>query len=102
MHSTCVTFRCENIRLAHRPLTVAFFCLTSLQLGIVGDFFEEVVGVLLVVHVAADVLHAVADDEVVGMEQEIVGGNLIEHFLGEGYGGGFVFDEHVRTELLII
>ena len=70
--------------------------------GISGDFFEEVVGILLVVHAAADVLHAVADDEVVGMEQEIVGGNLVEHFLGEGYGGGFVFDEHVRTELLII
>lgn len=70
--------------------------------GISGDFFEEVVGILLVVHAAADVLHAVADDEVVGMEQEIVGGNLVEHFLGEGDCGRLILYEHLRMELFII
>ena len=44
------------------------FCIYALQFGIIGDFFEEMVGVLLVVHIATEVLHAVADDEIVGME----------------------------------
>lgn len=52
------------------------------------------VGLALVVHAATVVLQAVGDDEVVDMEQQVVGGNLGEHPLRQGNVGGLVLDDH--------
>ena len=44
-------------------------------------------------------LQAIAYHEEVYVEQEIVGGNLVENFLGQGDVGSLVFDNHSGAKL---
>ena len=57
---------------------------------------------MLIIHTAADVLHAVANNQVVYLQQEIVGRYLVERLLLKFYLGGLVFYDHLRLRHLII
>ena len=51
---------------------------------------------MLIIHLAAVALHAVADHEVVYMEQQVVCTGLLEHLLRERDVGCLVLYNHAR------
>ena len=57
---------------------------------------------MLIVHLATVVLYAVAHDEVIDMQQHVVGGDLVKHLLRESYCGGFVLDDYTGFRLKTI
>ena len=59
-----------------------------------GDVSQEGVRVVFVVHPAAVVLQAVANNEVIYVHKHVVGRYLVEHFLRERHRRSLVFDEH--------
>lgn len=65
---------------------------------IVWDTFKEVVSLVLIIHLTAVGVDAVAHDEVVDMEQQIIDRNLIENLLRDGHRWGFVFHDHAWLE----
>ena len=69
---------------------------------IVRDGFKKAIFLMLIIHTAADVLHAVANNQVVYLQQEIVGRYLVERLLLKFYLGGLVFNYHLRLRHLII
>ena len=73
-----------------------------LQLCEVGYFFEEGYFHLVVVDVAAVVLHAVAYKQVVGMECTVVGIYLLKHFLSDADVWSFVLHDDARTSTLAV
>ena len=66
------------------------------ELRVGRDFLQISVGVMLVVHTATNMLQTVGHNEVIDIEKEIVGGNLVEDALRECYSWGLVFDDHLR------
>ena len=50
----------------------------SLQGGIRGNLAQESIAVVLIVHTAAEMPQAVADNEIVDVEKEIISSYLIE------------------------
>ena len=76
-----------------------FFCDPVLQFIIVRQVGQERQGVVLVVHLAAEVAYAVAHDEVVHMQLHVVGGNLFKHTLRYLYVRCLVFHNHPRSQL---
>ena len=60
------------------------------------------IGVVSIVHAAADVLHAIGHHQIVNVEEQIVGRNLIENPLRQLDAGRFVFDDHLRMGLLVV
>ena len=63
---------------------------------------QELVGLMLIIHLAAIVRKTVADDEVIDVQHHIVARNLIEDFLRDFHMRGLVLDDHLRTEVLSI
>ena len=57
---------------------------------------------VLVIHLTAVVMKAVADDEIIHFQQKIVDRDLVEGLLLYLYGRGLVFDNHPRPQLPII
>ena len=57
---------------------------------------------MLIIHLAAVVLHPIADHQVVDMQQQVVGGGLVEDFLADGHRGSLILDEHARLGLMTI
>ena len=48
------------------------------------------------------VLNTIAYDEIVDVEQEVVGGNLLEYLLCEFYVRSLVLNDHTRTKLAVV
>ena len=57
---------------------------------------------MVVVHLATVVLHAIAHHQIVDMQQEVVGADLVEDSLGEDNGRGFILYDHAGLHHLII
>ena len=53
---------------------------------------------MLVIHLAAVVLHSIAYHQIIHMQQNIVGGNLLQHLLQKGKKGSIVFYDGKRLE----
>ena len=67
----------------------------DLQGGVGGYVGQEEGGEGGVVYLAAAVLQAIADNEIVGVERKVIGVDLLEDGLRDGHGRGFVFNNHV-------
>lgn len=72
------------------------------QLRVAGDIFKENVATVFVIHATTDVLEAVAHDEVIDVEQQVIGYNLVENLLLQRYGRGFILDNHPWLHYIII
>lgn len=72
------------------------------QLRVAGYVLKENVAAVFVIHATTDVLEAVAHDEVIDVEQQVVGGYLVENFLLQRYGRGFILDNHSWLHHIII
>lgn len=66
------------------------------------DVVKEQIFFTVIVHLATVMLQSVRHDEIVGMEQKIIRGDLVEHFLGECDGGCLVLDDHPGVESLVV
>lgn len=47
-------------------------------------------------------LQAVGDDEIVGMKQEVIDGNLLKNFLGDIDMWSFIFNDHAGVKLRVV
>lgn len=63
---------------------------------------EKAVAVGIVIHAAAKMLNAIADDEIVDVQKKVVAGYLVEYFLRDGNARSLVFHYHSRTESLVV
>lgn len=66
------------------------------QFCVIWNFRKVGYGEARVIDTATIVGKPVADEEVVGVEDAVVAGYLIEYFLGDGDVGGFVFYDDAR------
>lgn len=57
---------------------------------------------MFIIHFAIIGFNTVANNQIVDMQQKIVGGNLVKYFLGDGYGRGFVLNNHFRMKQIVI
>ena len=57
---------------------------------------------MVVIHSTAIVLHAVADNQIIHVQQKVVRGYLIKDLLSYGHRGCFVLDNHARFQHVII
>ena len=57
---------------------------------------------MLIIHLAAVVRKAVADDEVIYVQHHVVARDLVEHLLCDFHMRSLIFDDHLRTEVLAI
>ena len=68
----------------------------GLDLAVIGYVVQERIALSFIVHVAAIVLSAVGDYEIVHVKQEIVSRNLVEYALRDSNVGSLVFNNHLR------
>jgi hypothetical protein len=54
------------------------------------------------IHLAEDVLQAIANDEVGDLELQVVGGNLVENMLSDSHIGAFVFHDDERIAIVVV
>ena len=57
---------------------------------------------IVIIHLAAVVLQTVTDHEIVYMQQHVVGGNLVENFLGNGDMRSLVFGDHSGAKFSVV
>ena len=57
---------------------------------------------MVIIHFAAIVLHSVANNQIVDMQQHVVNRDLVEDFLGNGNVGCLVLDNHQWLGLQIV
>ena len=79
---------------------VRIFSEIQLQGVVVWDFWDECGATRVEIHLATVMAEAVADYQIGNAQHIIVGGYLVEHFLGDVDGGRLVFHDHDGLPLL--
>ena len=75
---------------------------TLLEYCVLGNVLEKCVNTYVVVHLDAEVFDAVADYEVIHVENQVVAGYLVKDLLSDGYGRSFVFDNDFWGSGLVV
>ena len=69
---------------------------------ITQNVLDKGVSLVLIVHLAAVMIQAVTDDEVVHLHHDVVAADLIKHLLGDADSGAFVFHDYTRSDMTVI